>query len=84
MKCKLRHGDTAGTSGVTVGVPEVPLRYTTSRCWARQCRRLGRAARYLIVLVYVPTARRGPARRGCHSCDELRANMYMCVLRCAA
>jgi len=53
-KCVTRHGDTAGTSGDTVGDPEAPLRYTTSRCWARQCKRLGRVARHLIVLVYVP------------------------------
>ena len=50
----IRHGDTAGISGDTVGDPKAPLRYYSSRCWARQCRRLGRAARHLIVLVYVP------------------------------
>ena len=38
--CIIRHGDTAGIPD-TVSIPEAPLRYSTSRCRARQCRRTG-------------------------------------------
>ena len=29
--------------------------------------------------MYVPTARRGPARRGCHSCDDIYIYLYIYI-----
>jgi len=60
-----RHGDTAGTSEVTVGDPEAPLRYTTSRCWHAS----------VGVWAELPATHRTrvhTTRRGCHSRDGKR------------